>query len=223
MYLYESPLYYSSIFYTTLNSALEAVTQLRPRTPLLSADMPTSPGLKKQNKKTIPSIHLRLCPPTIPSSPSCRVEQRREAGMSKAHVRRRKGFCGGRRDEAVTGNAVSGDTRVSRASLCLPLLGACPLLPCLITPGVRYYRYCQGLDVASLLACAQPSFDTVPRRLRWLVLMCRRRACVQKPGSGDQGREWGHMRCFLRLKIGETGSAAVCVREVRVTYTFPAR
>lgn len=93
--------------------------------------------------------------------------------MSKAHVRRRKGFCGGRRDEAVTGNAVSGDTRVSRASLCLPLLGACPLLPCLITPRVRYYRYCQGLDVASLLACAQPSFDTVPRRLRWLVLMCR--------------------------------------------------
>lgn len=92
--------------------------------------------------------------------------------MSKAHVRRRKGFCGGRRDEAVTGNAVSGDTQVSRASLCLPLLGACPLLPRLITPPVRYRRYCQGLDVASLLACAQPSFDTVPRRLCWLVLMC---------------------------------------------------
>lgn len=203
-------------------TGLEDVTQLRLRTPLLSVDIPTSPrsSKKTKTKKNLPpSIS-----PTIPSSPSCRVEQRREAGMSKAHVRRRKGFCGGRRDEAVTGNAVSGDTRVSRASLCLPLLGACPLLPCLITPGVRYYRCCQGLDVASLLACAQPSFDTVPRRLRWLVLMCRWRACVQKPGSADRGREWGHMRCFLRLKIGETGCARECARvEVGVTYTFPAR
>ena len=64
--------------------------------------------------------------------------------MSKAHVRRRKGFCGGRRDEAVRGNAVSADTQVSRASLCLLLPCACPLLPCLITLHVRYYRYCQG-------------------------------------------------------------------------------
>lgn len=92
--------------------------------------------------------------------------------MSKAHVRRRKGFCGGRRDEAVRGNAVSADTQVSRASLCLLLLSACPLLPCLITLRVRYYCYCQGLDVASLLACMEPSFDTVPWRLRCVVLMC---------------------------------------------------
>lgn len=63
--------------------------------------------------------------------------------MSKAHVRRRKGFCGGRRDEAVRGNAVSADTQVSRASLRLPLLCACPLLPCLITLHVCYYCYCQ--------------------------------------------------------------------------------
>lgn len=119
------------------------------------------------------SIRLRLFLLPSLSFPSCRVEQRREAGMSKAHVRRRKGFCGGRRDEAVRGNAVSADTQVSRASLCRPLLCACPLLPCLITLHVRYYCYCQGLDVASLLACMEPSFDTVPWRLHCVVLMCR--------------------------------------------------
>ncbi len=120
---------------------------------------------------TVSLIPSPALPPAIPSFPSCRVEQRSEAGMSKAHVRRRKGFCGGRRDEAVRGNAVSADTRVSRASLCL-LLFACPLLPCLITLHVRYYCYCQGLDVAALLACMEPSSDTVPCRLRCVVLMC---------------------------------------------------
>ncbi|TNN81174.1 hypothetical protein EYF80_008508 [Liparis tanakae] len=39
-----------------------------------------------------------------------------QAGMSKAHVRRRKGFCGGRRDEAVRGNAVSVDTQEQGSS-----------------------------------------------------------------------------------------------------------
>lgn len=92
--------------------------------------------------------------------------------MSKAHVRRRKGLRGGRRDEAVRGNAVTADTRVSRASLCLPLLCACPLLPCLITLHVRRYCYCQGLDVAALLACTEPGFDAAPWRVRCVVLMC---------------------------------------------------
>lgn len=111
-------------------------------------------------------------PPYHPFFPVMLREQRSEAGMSKAHVRRRKGFCGGRRDEAVKGNAVSADTQVSRASLCLLLLCACPLLPCLITLHIRYYRYCQGLDVAALLACMEPSFDTMPWRLCCVVLMC---------------------------------------------------
>lgn len=92
--------------------------------------------------------------------------------MSKAHVRRRKGCRGGRRDEAVRGNAVSADTQVSRASLCLLRLCACPLLPRLITLHVHYYYYCQGLDMAALLACMEPSFDTVPWRLNCVVLMC---------------------------------------------------
>lgn len=47
-----------------------------------------------------------------------------KAGMSKAHVRRRKGFRGGRPDEAVRGNAVSDDIQASRASLWLLLLRA---------------------------------------------------------------------------------------------------
>ena len=118
-------------------------------------------------------------------------EQRSEAGMSKAHVRRRKGFCGGRRDEAVKGNAVIADTQVSRASLCLPLLSACLLLPCLITLHVRYYCYCQGLDVASLLASIEPSLDTVPRRLCCVVVMYHWR--LVRKGKWAEIKGGGHV------------------------------
>lgn len=65
---------------------------------------------------------------------------------------------------------LSAATPKYQGHLLLPC--ACPLLPCLITLHVRYYCYCQGLDVAALLACMEPSFDTVPRRLHCVVLMC---------------------------------------------------
>lgn len=108
-----------------------------------------------------PSASLRpSSTPHHPFGPVMSSERRNEAAMTKAHVRRRKGLCGGRGDEAVRGNAVSANTRVSRASLCLPLLCDCPPLPRLITLRVRRYWYCQGLDVAALLARIQPSFDT---------------------------------------------------------------
>lgn len=145
-------------------------------------------------------------PASISNSPSYNPffpvmlrEQSSEAGMSKAHVRRRKGFCGGRRDEAVRGNAVSADTQVSRASLCLLLLCACPLLPCLITLHVRYYCYCQGLDVAALLACIEPSFDTVPRRLH-CVTCCWRLVYRGKLAEIKKGVIWSLCDCKLFKK-----------------------
>lgn len=70
-----------------------------------------------------------------------------EAGMSKAHVRRYKGSCVRRRHEAVRGNAVSADTRVSGASFCrLPFL----LLRFLMTLLVLCHCHCQGLCLTSL-------------------------------------------------------------------------
>lgn len=118
--------------------------------------------------------------------------------MSRAHVRRRKGFCGGRRDEAVRGNAVSADTQVSRASLCLLLLCACLQLPCLITLHVRDSCYCQGLDVAALLACMKSGFWHTALETALCCFDVLLKAFVQRRVSRDQER--GHV-CSLWLKI----------------------
>lgn len=64
---------------------------------------------KHGHHKIPPSISTSSC--YHPFFPVMLKERRGEAWMSKAHVRRRKGFCGGRRDEAVRGNAVSSDTK----------------------------------------------------------------------------------------------------------------
>lgn len=92
--------------------------------------------------------------------------------MSKAHVRRRKGSVVA--DEMkLSEEMLSVSTpKYQGHLLCLLPLSACPLLPCLITLHVCYYCYCQRLDVAALLACMEPSFDTVPWRLHSVVLMC---------------------------------------------------
>lgn len=139
-------------------------------------------------------------PPSIPSSPSCRVEQRREAGMSKAHVRRRKGFCGGRRDEAVRGNAVSADTQVSRASLCLLLPCACPLLPCLITLHVRYYRYCQGAWRGCTVGMHGAKFWHGALETALCCFDVPLKACVPRQANRDRDR--GRV-CSLWLEIVE--------------------
>lgn len=184
----------------------------------------------------VKSGHHKI-PPSISSSPSflpsyhpffpvMLSEQRSEAGMSKAHVRRRKGFCGGRRDEAVRGNAVSADTQVSRASLCLPLFCACPLLPCLITLHVRYYCYCQGLDVVALLARIEPSFDTVPRRLCCVVVMCCwRLMCGGKwaeiKGGGE--KKGGHVVPFVIENNWKSMSCmSVCMQDCMPVFACPS-
>lgn len=46
----------------------------------------------------------------------------------------------------------------------------CPLLTWLITVPVCYYCYCQGLDMATLLATIEPSFDKAPWRLCCAVM-----------------------------------------------------
>lgn len=109
--------------------------------------------------------------------------------MSKAHVRGRKGFCGGRGDEAVKGNAVSADTQVSRASLCLLLLCAYPLLlnytACtLLLPLSWAWRGCTvGMHGAKFWHCALETalccFDLLLKACVWrLVSSAEERAYV---------------------------------------------
>lgn len=122
-----------------------------------------------------PSQSLHTSPTlSIPSSPVMSRHQSSEAGMSKAHVRRRKGllcwptrwschreYCQ-RRHPSIKGIFVSPPPPLCLSSVALLNYTACALL--LLLSG--------GLTWLLLLACAEPSFDTVPCRLCCVVLMC---------------------------------------------------
>lgn len=85
-------------------------------------------------------------------------------------------------------------------------------LPCLITLLVCCCCccHCQGLDVATLLACVEPSFDTVPWRLRCVVLMgCWRLVCG---GQWDRIKKRGAMWPVCAWKTpSNMGLGCVCV------------
>lgn len=67
-------------------------------------------------------------------------------------------------------------------------------LPCLITLLVCCDCHCQWFDVAALLACMEPSFDTVPWRLHCVVLMgCWRLVCG---GQWARIKKRSYVGCF---------------------------